>query len=114
METGVTLFLEHKFQRGLKLRGSVERAMEGVRERTSQYWGVEKYDFLIKNCAEETLQKIFRRNVCGGIKTSEPIWMTEGLRREIKNRKNMSKSKRNCKIEDREKNLRLYIYSRRD
>ena len=53
--------------------------------------GVEKYDSLIRNCAEETLQKTFRRNVCGGIKTSEPICMTEGLRREIKNRKNMNK-----------------------
>ena len=44
-----------------------------------------------------------------GIKTSEPIWMTEGLRREIKNRKNMNKRQRNCKIEDREENWRLYI-----
>ena len=71
--------------------------------------GVEKYDFLIRNCAEETLQKNFRGNLCGGNKTSEPIWMTEGLRREIKIRKNMNKRQRNCKIEDREKNLRLYI-----
>ena len=47
--------------------------------------------------------------MCGGIKTSEPIWMTEGLRRDIKNRKNMNKRQRNCKIEDREENLRLYI-----
>ena len=70
--------------------------------------GVEKYDSLIRNCAEETLQKTFRRNVYGGIKTSEPIWMTERLRREIKNRKNMNKRQRNCKIEDREENWRLY------
>ena len=47
--------------------------------------------------------------MCGGIKTSEPIWMTEGLRREIKNKKNMNKRQRNCKIEDREENWRLYI-----
>ena len=71
--------------------------------------GVKKYDSLIRNCAEETLQKTFRRNVCGEIKTSEPIWMTEGLRCEIKNRKNMNKRQRNCKIEDREENWRLYI-----
>ena len=71
--------------------------------------GVEKYDSLIRNCAEETLQKTFRRNVCEGIKTNEPIWMTEGLRREIKNRKNMNKWQRNCKIEDRGENWRLYI-----
>ena len=71
--------------------------------------GVEKYGSLIRNCAEETLQKTFRRNVCVGIKTSEPIWMTEGLRHEIKNRKNMNMRQRNCKIEDREENLRLYI-----
>ena len=75
--------------------------------------GVEKYDSLISNCAEETLQKTFRRNVCGGIKTSEPIWMTEGLRREIKKRKNMIKRQRNCKIEDREENWRLYIQQKR-
>ena len=55
----------------------------------------------------------FRRNVCIGIKTSEPIWMTEGLRREIKNTKNMNKRPRNGKIEDREENG-AYIYSRRD
>ena len=72
-------------------------------------FGVEKYDSLIRNCAEETLQKTFRRNVCGGIKTSKPIWMTEGLRREIKNRKNMNKRQRNCTVEDREENWRLYI-----
>ena len=51
--------------------------------------------------------------MCIGIKTSEPIWMTEGLRREIKNRKNMNKRPRNGKIEDREENGD-YIYSRRD
>ena len=34
---------------------------------------------------------------------------TEGLRLEIKNRKNMNKRQRNCKIEDREENWRLYI-----
>ena len=68
--------------------------------------GAEKYDSLIRNCAEESLQKTFRRNVCGGIKTSEPIWMTEGLRRAIKN---MNKRQRNCKIKVRDENLRLYI-----
>ena len=75
--------------------------------------GVKKYDSLIRNCAEETLQKTFRRNVCWGIKTSEPIWMTEGLRREIKNGKNMNKGQRNCKIKDSEENWR-HIYYRRD
>ena len=39
--------------------------------------------------------------------------MTEGLRREIKNRKNMNKRQRNCKIEDREENWRLYIQQKR-
>ena len=34
---------------------------------------------------------------------------TVGLRREIKYRKNMNKRQRNCKIEDREENWRLYI-----
>ena len=33
--------------------------------------------------------------------------MIEGLRHEIKNRKNMNKRQKNCKIEDTEKNLRL-------
>ena len=50
-----------------KLEGSVREAVgwEG-----STVLGVEKYDSLIRKCAEETLQKTFRRNVCGGIKTS--------------------------------------------
>ena len=44
-----------------------------------------------------------------GLTTSEPIWMTEGLRHEIRNRKNMNRRQRNCRVEDREENWRLYI-----
>ena len=35
--------------------------------------------------------------------------MTEGLRREIENKKKMNKRQKKCKIEDREENWRLYI-----
>ena len=43
-----------------KLEGRVERAMEGE---GSTVLIVDKYDSMIKNCAEETLQKTFRRSV---------------------------------------------------
>ena len=62
--------LMEKFIR--QLEGRVEGAMEGE---DSTVLGVEKYDSLIKYCAEETPQNTFRRNVFGEIKTSEPIWI---------------------------------------
>ena len=35
--------------------------------------------------------------------------MTEGLRHEIRNRKNMNRRQRNYRVEDREENWRQYI-----
>ena len=48
---------------------------------------VEEYDSLMMSCAEEVLQRTFKKRNTRKVKVSEPVWMTEEIREGIKKRK---------------------------
>ena len=56
-----------------KFEGNI---VERVEDATVAQMGVEEYDTLMKNCAEETLQKTFKKRTNKNAKISEPVWMT--------------------------------------
>ena len=45
--------------------------------------GVEEYDSMMMRCAEESLQRTFKRRTNKNVKISEPVWMTGEIRDEI-------------------------------
>ena len=72
-----------------KFEGSMEeqRGGDGAEMR------VEEYDSLMMSCAEEVLQITFKKRNTRKVKVSEPVWMTEEIREEIKNRKEINRKK---------------------
>ena len=65
--------------------------------------GVEEYDSVMRRCAEESLQKTFKRRTNKNVKMREPAWMTGKLRDEIKKRKKI-----NCREEEKLEREKLY------
>ena len=88
-----------------KFEGSI---VERVEDATGVQMEVEEYDSLMINCAEETLQKTFKRRTNKNAKISEPVWMTGEIRDGIKKRKQLNRRKRNCRDEEREQSVKLY------
>ena len=65
----------------------LERSMEGQRGGDGADMRVEQYDSLMMSCAEEVLQRSFKKRNTRKAKVSEPVWMTEEIREGIKKRK---------------------------
>ena len=82
-----------------KLGRNIESLVE---EKNGTLLGVEEYDLLIRSCADETMERKVKRT-CEDNRTREPIWMTEEIRCEIKNRRELNRRQRNCNAENRGK-----------
>ena len=84
-----------------KLERNVESLVE---EKNDTLLGVEEYDLLIRSCADETMERKLKRRTCEDNRTREPIWTTEEIRCQIKNRRELNRRQRNCNAENREEN----------
>ena len=61
--------------------------MERVEAVPGEQLGVEEYDSMMRRCAEESLQKTFKRRTNKNVEMSEPAWMIGELIDEIKKEK---------------------------
>ena len=61
--------------------------VERVEAVPGEQLGVEEYDSMMRRCAEESLQRTFKRRTNKNVKMSEPAWMTGELRDEIKKKR---------------------------